>query len=80
MAIFLVIHTVPAPAELAQRRVTKIITELPALAFWLLVAANHLFALLGLALAILAAQATSPEVQELHTRLTTAGLAAQLFD
>jgi hypothetical protein len=33
-----------------------------------------------LILAVLAALATSPEVYQVHTRLSTAGLAAELFD
>jgi hypothetical protein len=79
-AIWLVIHTVPAPATLVQRRVTKILTKLPSAAFWLLVTANLLFVLLGLSLSVLAARATSQEVHQVHTRLSTTGIAAQLFD
>jgi hypothetical protein len=79
-ASWLVVHTVPTPVGLAQRRVTKIVTRLPVIAFWLLVTANILFALFGLILAVLAALATSPEVHQVHTRLSTAGLAAGLFD
>jgi hypothetical protein len=77
---WLVVHTVPAPAGLVQRRVTKVVTKLPVTAFWLLVTANVLFAFLGLILAVLAALATSSEVHQVHTRLSTTGLAAGLFD
>ncbi|KAF1937843.1 hypothetical protein EJ02DRAFT_514911 [Clathrospora elynae] len=80
LALPLVVHTVPAPPDLVQRRVTKIITKLPAIALWLLVTSNLFFALFGLVLSVLAIRATSPEVHQIHTRLTTAGLAAQLFD
>ncbi|KAF1840313.1 uncharacterized protein K460DRAFT_421289 [Cucurbitaria berberidis CBS 394.84] len=76
----LITHTVPAPARLVQRRRAKVITKLPVVALWLLVIANSTFALLGLILACIAFRATSPVVHQVHTRLTTAGLAAQLFD
>jgi hypothetical protein len=79
-ALWLVINTFPAPAHLVQRRVTKVITKLPMAALWLLVLANLLFALFAVVLAVLAIRNTSPEVREVHTRLTTTGLAAQLFD
>jgi hypothetical protein len=76
----LVHHTVPASAELVQHRVTKIISRLPVAALWLLLLANLSFALLALVLTILAFRAASPEVHQVHTRLTAAGLAAQLLD
>jgi hypothetical protein len=76
----LVMHTVPSSPTLVQKRIISIITELPAAALWLLVIANLLFTMLGLVLATLAIRATSPEVHQVHTRLTTVGLAAQLFD
>jgi hypothetical protein len=79
-AVPLVAHTVPTSPSIAQRRVSSIITKLPVVALWLLVTANLLFAVFGLVLAVLAIRAASPEVQQAHTRLTTAGLAAQLFD
>ncbi|KAF2821695.1 hypothetical protein CC86DRAFT_470389 [Ophiobolus disseminans] len=78
--VWLVTHTVPAPADLVQRRETKVITRLPATALWLLVAANLLFALFAVVLSSMAIRETSPEVHQVHTRLSTAGLAAQLFD
>jgi hypothetical protein len=76
----LVMHTVPASPNFVQKRIVSIITKLPAAALWLLVIANLVFTILGLVLATLAVRATSPEVHQVHTRLTTAGLAAQLFD
>ncbi|KAJ8108294.1 hypothetical protein OPT61_g8272 [Boeremia exigua] len=80
MSVPLVVHTVPAPALLTQRRSLAIITRLPKLALWLLIASNILFAVFGLVLAILAIKATSPDVHQVHVRLSTAGLAAQLLD
>lgn len=80
ISIPLVLHTIPAPATLAQRRNTAVITRLPKAALWLLVVANLLYALLGCVLATLAMKVTSPEVHQVHVRLSTAGLAAQLFD
>ena len=80
MSVPLVVHTVPAPAILVQRRVTSVVTKLPKLALWLLVVANLFFALLGLVLAILALKVTSPKVHQVQIRLSTAGLVAQLFD
>jgi hypothetical protein len=79
-ALWLTIHTVPAPVSLVQKRTTKVITKLPVLALWLLIVANLLYALLGIILTILALRASSPEVHQVYTRLTTTGLAAQLFD
>lgn len=80
MGIPLIVHTEPAPAVLTQRRKAAVITRLPNVALWLLVVANLLFALLGCILASLALRATSPEVYQVHVRLSVAGLAAQLFD
>jgi hypothetical protein len=80
MSTPLVLHTIPAPATLVQRRKTAVITRLPKAALWLLIVANLLFAILGCVLAVLAIKATSPEVHQVHVRLSTAGLAAQLFD
>jgi hypothetical protein len=76
----LLVHTVPGPTGLVHNRTTSIITKMPALALWLLVAANLLLAPFGLVVAILAVRATSPEVHQIHTRLITTGLAAQLCD
>jgi hypothetical protein len=78
-AVPLVAHTVPTSPSIAQRRVSSIITKLPVVALWLLVGKPSLRGF-GLVLAVLAIRAASPEVQQAHTRLTTAGLAAQLFD
>jgi hypothetical protein len=80
ISIPLVLHTIPAPATLAQRRNTAVITRLPKAALWLLITANLLFAIFGCVLATLAMKVTSPEVHQIHVRLSTAGLAAQLFD
>jgi hypothetical protein len=79
-ASWLSIHTVPAPAHLVQKRITKVITKLPVAALWLLIIANLLYALFAIILTILALRASSPEVHQVYTRLTTTGVAAQLFD
>jgi hypothetical protein len=80
MSVPLIVHTEPSPATLTQLRKASVITRLPKVALWLLVVANLVFALLGCILALLALRATSPEVHQVHVRLSTAGLAAQLFD
>jgi hypothetical protein len=76
----LAVQTVPASPLRVQKRVSKIITRLPALALWLPVAAKLLFAVFGLVLAMMAIRATTPKVHQVHVRLTTGGLATQLFD
>lgn len=80
LAVPLIVNTIPGPVEVAQRRITRIITQLPIASFWLLVAANANFALLALCLAVFAIRASSAEVHQTHTRLTTAGMVAQLFN
>lgn len=80
MAVPLVVHTVPAPANVVQRRVPAVITKLPKVALWLLVAANTAFAILGSIIAVLAMRVTSPNVHQIQIRLSTAGIAAQLFN
>jgi hypothetical protein len=79
-ASWLSMHTVSAPAHLVQKRITKVITKLPAAALWLLITINLLYVLYTIALTILALRASSPEVYQIYMRLTTAGVAAQLFD
>ncbi|KAF2874177.1 hypothetical protein BDV95DRAFT_666115 [Massariosphaeria phaeospora] len=68
------------PSLLAQQRVSKVITKLPAAALWLLVVANLLFALLGFSLAVSAILRTTPDVHQVQMRLGVTGLAAALFD
>jgi hypothetical protein len=76
----LVVHTIPPPAILSQRRDNTITTRLPKAALWLLIVANTLFAIFRCVLATLAIRATDPEVHKVHVSLSTAGLAAQFFD
>ncbi|KAF2744962.1 hypothetical protein M011DRAFT_460452 [Sporormia fimetaria CBS 119925] len=73
-------QTVTDKALLAQVREQKIVTELPAAALWVLVVANVSFALIGIALAVIALRAASEDVHQVHTRLGIAGLAAALFE
>jgi hypothetical protein len=75
----LVVHSVPAPANAVQLRRNEVITRLPALALWLLVAGNILFVLLAIAMAVCAIKFSSQEVHQAQLRLSSAGLAAQLF-
>lgn len=79
MAVPLLVHTVPKPASVVQRRVPSVITKLPKVAFWLLVAANTAFILLGLVIPVMAIKVASPKIHQVQIRLSTAGLAAQLF-
>lgn len=67
-------------AHLVQSRDSKIVSKLPKSALWVLVSATCAFILSGIVLAVLAFTATSPEVHQVHTRLTTAGLAAEAFE
>ncbi|KAF3044951.1 hypothetical protein E8E11_002046 [Didymella keratinophila] len=75
----LVVYSVPKPVDFVQLRANTVITRLPAIALWLLVTSNILFVLLAITLAILAAQSASSEVHQVHLRLSSSGLAAQLL-
>ncbi|KAH6644208.1 hypothetical protein C7974DRAFT_439475 [Boeremia exigua] len=79
MSVPLITYTVPEQAIYAHRRVTSVITRLPKVALWLLVVANSIFTVLGLAIAVIAAKAASPRTHQAQIRLSTSGLAAQLF-
>lgn len=68
------------PSLLAQTRNSKLITKVPVAALWLLVLANVLYSLLGLALAVLALVCTNPSVHQVYTRLSVTGIVAQLFE
>lgn len=80
MSVPLIVHTVPEPVLYAHRRVSAVITRLPKAALWLLVVANSSFALLGLIIAVLAVRVACPRTHQAQVRLSTSGLAAQLFD
>lgn len=68
------------PAVLAQTRTSKVITKVPVAALWLLVLANAIYALLGIALATMALVYTNPSVHQVYTRLSITGIVAQLFE
>ncbi|KAF2110525.1 hypothetical protein BDV96DRAFT_635562 [Lophiotrema nucula] len=73
-------QTTSQPAILAQTRTTKIVTQLPVAALWLLVLSNVCFALLAIVLAVVALLSASETVYQVHTRLSIAGLVAALFE
>lgn len=62
MLISLVVNSVDVPADLVQMKRHEIVTRLPALALWLLVTGNSLFALLAITIAICAIKSASTEV------------------
>jgi hypothetical protein len=70
------------PALLAQLRASRVISKLPVAALWLLVVTNAFYGLFAIALATLAILAcgVTPVVPQVQTRLSVAGLAAQLFE
>ncbi|KAL5446676.1 hypothetical protein PMIN07_001393 [Paraphaeosphaeria minitans] len=70
----------PRPALLTQTRTSKVITKVPVAALWLLVLANVLYSLLGLALATMALIYTTPSVHQVYTRLSVTVIVAQLFE
>lgn len=72
-------QTVPSPALLVQTRSSRVVSELPMSALWVLVVANSLYALIAIVLATLALMSASDAVHQVKTRLGTAGLAAALF-
>lgn len=73
-------QTVAQTVLLAQTRVSKVVTQLPANALWVLVAANIFFAMIGVGLAVLALLSASEAVHQVHTRLGVTGLVAALFE
>jgi len=73
-------HSSPRPALKVQSRALKVVTKVRIRAVWTLVAANLLFALLGLVVTVIALLAASVEVHQVHLRLDVTGLAAQLFE
>ncbi|KAJ4382433.1 hypothetical protein N0V86_002768 [Didymella sp. IMI 355093] len=75
----LIVNTVPVPVERAQLRGNEVVTRLPAVALWLLVSVNVLFMLLAIGLAVWGTRSSSAEVHQVQLRLSSAGLAAQLF-
>lgn len=73
-------QTINQPALLVQKRNSRLITQLPVASLWLLVSANLFYAGLGLGFAGWALFITSPSVHQVHTRLSIAGLVAELFE
>jgi hypothetical protein len=67
------------PSILVQKRVTKVVTSLPVIALWFLVASNLVYALLGWAIAFYAMLRVTAEVAEVQTMLSVDGLVAALF-
>jgi hypothetical protein len=76
----LAIHTVPELDLLAQTRETRIVSQLPAAALWLLVIANMGYATLAPAIALVAWRASSDAVNQVQVRLSIGGLSAALFE
>jgi hypothetical protein len=75
------VHTVPHDSIRAQKRITKVITKVPAASLWLLVLANMAFAGLAVVIAIIALRAARDgHVHQVHVRLGTPGLVATLFE
>jgi hypothetical protein len=70
----------PRPALLVQSRNSRIVSQVPKAALWLLVTANLLYIILAISLTVLALLVTSMDVEQLQTRLNVTGLAAQLFE
>jgi hypothetical protein len=79
MLTTLVAFSVPAPVDRILLRVNDVITRLPAVALWLLLSGNALFALLAVVITVCALKSASVDVHQVHLRLSSAGLAAQLF-
>jgi hypothetical protein len=75
----LIVNSISVPVETAQLRRNEVVTRLPAVALWLLVSANVLFMLLAIGLAVWGTRSSSTEVYQVQLRLSSAGLAAQLF-
>ena len=75
-------QTEARPALDIQSRMSKVVSNVPKAAIWLLVLANLLFALFALVLTVCALRATLRDrsVHQVQTRLNIAGLSAQLFE
>jgi hypothetical protein len=71
--------SIPVPVDQVQLKRNELVTRLPALALWLLIIGNALFAFLAIAITIYALKSGSNEVQQCQLRLSSAGLASQLF-
>ncbi|KAH7088987.1 hypothetical protein FB567DRAFT_522762 [Paraphoma chrysanthemicola] len=67
------------PSLMMQSRTLKVVTRLPHAALWCLVAANFVYAVLGLVVAICALLKINPEVGQVQVRLGVSGLLAALF-
>ena len=68
------------PALLVQERTSRLVTKLQTAALWFLVTTNLLYVVFSISLAVLALVATSDGVHQVHTRLSIAGLVAELFE
>lgn len=79
MSVHLIVQTVLERVLYVHRRAPAVITRLLKVALWLLVVANSMFAFLGLAIAFIECKAASPRIHQPQIRLSTPGLAAQLF-
>lgn len=67
-------------ATMALRKETKLVATVPRNALYTLVAANLLFAAVGLVLTALAVVSCTRDVKEVQTRLSVPGLVAELFE
>jgi hypothetical protein len=76
----LAIHTVSEFDLIAQTRETRIISQLPAAALWLLVIANMGYVTLALVIALVAWRASNDAVNQVRVRLSVGGLSAALFE
>jgi hypothetical protein len=79
MLITLVAFSIPAPVDQVHLRVNEVVTRLPTVALWLLLSGNALSALLALVITVCALKSASADVLQVQLRLSSAGLAAQLF-
>jgi hypothetical protein len=73
-------QTSTQPSQIVQARRSKIVSKVRKDTVWLLVAANLLFALIPLGLAVRAFFTASRDVYQLRTRLNVTGVTAQLFE
>jgi hypothetical protein len=73
-------HTIPSPDSLAQTRIRRVVTQIPAAALWLLIIANMLYAILTLMVTIIAWRASNDTLHQVRLRFCMAGLAVALFD
>ncbi|KAF2731951.1 hypothetical protein EJ04DRAFT_554397 [Polyplosphaeria fusca] len=70
----------PRPAIRAQTRVPRLIAKVGKAALWALISSNFIYAIVGVALAIGALRVRSKSVMGFRSRLTTGGLAAEIFE